>query len=186
MKESCIPVLYVPCHYIDSLEKENLYHLKQVLQDTFTSNQTVALLTTAQHSAALRAFVDSAESERTTSQSEQSTHSLPHLFLPSNPPLPPGEFLGCTCPTFHHRDSNKSTSSTLPSSPSADAVVCYVDGRFHVDAALLANPDLPCFRFDTTQHTLTRETMDCKGLATLRRFVGETGNGIVLRELLLN
>ncbi len=45
-----------------------------------------------------------------------------------------GEVLGCTAPVI---------------AQSADAIVFVADGRFHLEAIMIANPDIPAFRCDT-------------------------------------
>ena len=44
-----------------------------------------------------------------------------------------GEVLGCTAPVI---------------AQSADAIVFVADGRFHLEAIMIANPDIPAFRCD--------------------------------------
>lgn len=43
-----------------------------------------------------------------------------------------GEVLGCTAPVV---------------GGSADAIVFVADGRFHLEAIMIANPDIPAFRY---------------------------------------
>ena len=45
--------------------------------------------------------------------------------------LPAGEVLGCTAPTIVE---------------GADAIVFVADGRFHLEAIMIANPSIPAFR----------------------------------------
>ena len=44
---------------------------------------------------------------------------------------PAGEVLGCTAPVV---------------AGGADAIVFVADGRFHLEAIMIANPDIPAFR----------------------------------------
>ena len=177
-----IPVLFIPCSYKEDTEKKNLDTLTELLKTTFPAKHTIALLTTAQHSTALQQFVHSIESHR----SEDPSYQFPHLYLPPSSILPSGEFLGCTCPTLHPASAPplNSTSPTSSDSTSVDAIVCYADGRFHMDAAILANPTIPCYRFDPEQRTLTVETIDCNAFATLRRFVCLPSSHLLLLLLL--
>ena len=46
-----------------------------------------------------------------------------------------GEVLGCTAPVI---------------AQSADAIVFVADGRFHLEAIMIANPDIPAFRCATS------------------------------------
>lgn len=51
-----------------------------------------------------------------------------------------GEVLGCTAPLV---------------AGSADAIVFVADGRFHLEAIMIANPDIPAFRYSSL--TLTHK-----------------------------
>ncbi len=42
----------------------------------------------------------------------------------------------------------------------AEALVFVADGRFHLEAAMIANPELPALRYDPYARTLTREGYD--------------------------
>ena len=42
-----------------------------------------------------------------------------------------GEVLGCTAPTVM---------------PDSDAIIFIADGRFHLEAIMIANPELPAFK----------------------------------------
>ena len=48
-----------------------------------------------------------------------------------------------------------------------DAIVFIADGRFHMEALMIANPRTPAFRYDPYARTLLRETCDhiCEGRA---------------------
>lgn len=53
------------------------------------------------------------------------------VIVPQFKPLSPGEILGCTAPVFEN----------------TDAIIYLGDGRFHLEAAMIANPRLEAFRF---------------------------------------
>lgn len=53
------------------------------------------------------------------------------LYIPQARPLSAGETLGCTAPTLPQH---------------VDTIVFVADGRFHLEALLIANPSLPAFR----------------------------------------
>ena len=61
-----------------------------------------------------------------------------HCFCPALPitcqvrPLSPGEVLGCTAPAL--------------GPGAADALLFVADGRFHLEAMMIANPGLPAYR----------------------------------------
>jgi 2-(3-amino-3-carboxypropyl)histidine synthase len=66
-------------------------------------------------------------------------------FIPRSKPLSPGEILGCTAPSLGH---------------DADAIVYLGDGRFHLEAIMIANPNVPAFRYDPYSKKFTRERYD--------------------------
>jgi 2-(3-amino-3-carboxypropyl)histidine synthase len=72
----------------------------------------------------------------------------PEILIPQCEPLSPGEVLGCTAPTL----GAATGSEKLP-----DAIVFVADGRFHLEAIMIANPTIPAFRYDPYQRILTRE-----------------------------
>ncbi|XP_076670420.1 diphthamide biosynthesis 1 [Andrena cerasifolii] len=63
------------------------------------------------------------------------------VSMPQSKPLSPGEILGCTAPQIR----------------CADAVIYLGDGRFHLEAAMIANPKLRAFRYDPYEKKLTEE-----------------------------
>ena len=60
--------------------------------------------------------------------------TLPHRrsCLPQARPLSPGEVLGCTAPKV---------------AADCEALVFVADGRFHLEALMIANPWLPAYRW---------------------------------------
>ncbi len=56
----------------------------------------------------------------------------PGLDVPKCKPLSPGEVLGCTAPV-------------VPTGV-YDAIVFVADGRFHLEAIMIANPTIPAYR----------------------------------------
>ncbi|KAG8793672.1 Diphthamide biosynthesis protein 1, partial [Serendipita sp. 399] len=77
------------------------------------------------------------------------------LTVPRSKPLSPGEILGCTAPRLKD----------------VDAILqdrYLADGRFHLEAIMIANPDLPAFRYDPYSKKLTRERYDHHEMRLLR------------------
>ncbi|KIY65449.1 hypothetical protein CYLTODRAFT_379476 [Cylindrobasidium torrendii FP15055 ss-10] len=87
-------------------------------------------------------------------------------LVPRSHPLSPGEILGCTAPTL-----------SLASGERADAILYLGDGRFHLEAMMLANPGVPAFRYDPYSKKLTREGYDHLGMREFRRKAVETAAG---------
>lgn len=66
------------------------------------------------------------------------------IIVPQSKPLSPGEILGCTAPR-------------LPK----DTILIYLgDGRFHLEAAMIANPTLQAYKYDPYEKKFTEEHYD--------------------------
>ena len=79
------------------------------------------------------------------------------LAVPQARPLSPGEVLGCTAPDL-------GAGGDAP----PDALVFFADGRFHLEALMIRNPDVPAFRYDPYAKALTRERYDAAGMRAER------------------
>ncbi|PNH09188.1 Diphthamide biosynthesis protein 1 [Tetrabaena socialis] len=79
----------------------------------------------------------------------------PSLAVPKCRPLSPGEVLGCTAPVI-----NPDTT---------DAIVFLSDGRFHLEAIMIANPSIAAYRYDPYGRVFTRERYDHAGMRAVRR-----------------
>lgn len=64
--------------------------------------------------------------------------------VPQSKPLSPGEILGCTAPRM-----GKNTT-----------LIYLGDGRFHLEAAMIANPTLKAFKYDPYEKKFTEEQYD--------------------------
>ncbi|EUC66334.1 diphthamide biosynthesis protein [Rhizoctonia solani AG-3 Rhs1AP] len=118
----------------------------------------LALVSTIQFVAAVQRLKDDLSIEGakaplglvTEPEAEQSTrpklwHGRYEATIPRSKPLSPGEILGCTAPKL---------------SNDVDAIVYVGDGRFHLEAMMIANPAVPAFRYDPYSKKLTRERYD--------------------------
>lgn len=65
------------------------------------------------------------------------------ITLPQSRPLSPGEVLGCTAPKLDK---------------SVDTILFVCDGRFHLEALMIANPKIKAFRYDPYSRKLTHES----------------------------
>ncbi|KAF9485398.1 Diphthamide synthesis [Pholiota conissans] len=72
--------------------------------------------------------------------------------IPRSKPLSPGEILGCTAPRLDD----------------VDALIYLGDGRFHLESIMIANPDVPAFRYDPYSKKLTRERYNHQEMQTVR------------------
>jgi 2-(3-amino-3-carboxypropyl)histidine synthase len=66
------------------------------------------------------------------------------VSIPQFKPLSPGEILGCTAPVLR----------------CVDVIIYLGDGRFHLEAAMIANPKLQAYRYDPYDKKFTREYYD--------------------------
>jgi 2-(3-amino-3-carboxypropyl)histidine synthase len=74
------------------------------------------------------------------------------LYVPQSRPLSKGEILGCTAPKLHNQD----------------LLIYLGDGRFHLEAIMIANPGLEAYRYDPYSKTLTREVYQHEEMQELR------------------
>lgn len=135
-------------------------HLRATLQHNFPADMRIALVATIQ-------FVDTAHDIRDSLKNE-----LPNLFVPQKRPLSPGELLGCTAPVI----------------TDADVMVYIGDGRFHLESAMIANPDLSAYRYDPYSKRLTKEGYATFEMRSIRkRAIDRASNaqkfGIILGTL---
>ncbi|KAL6985669.1 2-(3-amino-3-carboxypropyl)histidine synthase [Sarracenia purpurea var. burkii] len=81
------------------------------------------------------------------------------VLVPQSKPLSAGEVLGCTAPTIPKTCFNND-----------EVVLVFVaDGRFHLEAFMIANPKINAFRYDPYIGSLFLEEYDHKGMKESRR-----------------
>ncbi|KAF8901725.1 diphthamide synthesis protein [Gymnopilus junonius] len=143
---------------------------------TSTSRTRLALVSTIQFVAALQRLkedlsMEMNEIERTTpagllrdaqpsdADSNAPQHDRPRFWsgkyeatIPRSKPLSPGEILGCTAPRLQD----------------VDALIYLGDGRFHLESIMIANPEVPAFRYDPYSKKLTRERYNHREMQVLR------------------
>lgn len=150
-----MPTLYV---FVDI--SIDMAHLLATIQQAFEPESTLIIVGTIQFNSAIHAA---------RRQLEQAGY---RVVVPHIAPLSKGEILGCTAPTLAAPSKADAaaaaaatavTSSPAPSpstdrDPSPKQLLLYVgDGRFHLESAMIANPDLPAYRYDPYSRRLTRE-----------------------------
>lgn len=75
------------------------------------------------------------------------------IDVPQSKPLSPGEILGCTAPRI-----------------SSDTTIIYLgDGRFHLEAAMIANPRIEAYKYDPYEKKFTEEHYDHIGMRKNRK-----------------
>ena len=118
-------------------------HLLATLERNFTSGKTIAMVGTIQFNATLHAVKP--ELERAGYK----------VLIPQITPLSKGEILGCTSPQLVKEEVN---------------LILYLgDGRFHLESAMIHNPEVPAYRYDPYSRKLTHETYDHEEMYGLRR-----------------
>ncbi|KAJ4472253.1 diphthamide synthesis protein [Lentinula aciculospora] len=122
------------------------------------SNPTrLALVSTIQFVAALQRLKEDLSVAYTPASSTSATPlwtSAYEASIARSKPLSPGEILGCTAPRLNEE---------------VDAIVYLGDGRFHLEAIMIANPSVPAFRYDPYSKKLTRERYGHKEMRSVRR-----------------
>nr|MBE5724762.1 putative diphthamide biosynthesis protein 1 [Cucujiformia] len=75
------------------------------------------------------------------------------VSLPQSKPLSAGEILGCTAATLR----------------CADVIIYLGDGRFHLEAAMIANPSIPAYKYDPYEKRFTKESYSHDEMRTIRK-----------------
>ncbi|XP_074334443.1 uncharacterized protein LOC141671905 [Apium graveolens] len=82
------------------------------------------------------------------------------VLVPQSKPLSAGEVLGCTAPTIVGKEVGEVGENVL---------VFVADGRFHLEAFMIANPGVKAFRYDPYMGKLFLEEYDHKGMKECRK-----------------
>ncbi|XP_067364359.1 2-(3-amino-3-carboxypropyl)histidine synthase subunit 1 isoform X3 [Channa argus] len=115
-------------------------HFLDTVKFNFSPGQSLALVSTIQFVAALQAVSVALKPEY-------------DVLVPQCRPLSPGEILGCTSPRLNHH---------------VDAIIYLGDGRFHLESIMIANPDIPAYRYDPYSKIFSREYYDHEAMRALR------------------
>ncbi|XP_021742015.1 2-(3-amino-3-carboxypropyl)histidine synthase subunit 1-like [Chenopodium quinoa] len=87
------------------------------------------------------------------------------VLVPQSKPLSAGEVLGCTAPKVSMKDFG----GVGVGGDDGDLVIVFVaDGRFHLEAFMIANPGVKAFRYDPYLGRLFLEEYDHKGMKDSR------------------
>lgn len=120
-------------------------HLINTLTKNFPSGYRIATFGTIQFNPTIHSIKDKL--------AENNEHLL-YIIPPQIKPLSKGEVLGCT--------------SERLSKEQIDAMVYVGDGRFHLESAMIHNPEIPAYRYDPYSRKFTRERYDQKQLVEVR------------------
>lgn len=138
---------HVPAMYVFVDIKIDIDHLVGCIKATFPPNSRLLLAGTIQFAASVAVV------------KQKLSQTYPDILIPRSSPLSPGEVLGCTAPRV--------------SEDHVDALIFVADGRFHLEALMMANPSLPAYRYDPYGRILTKEGYDHDGMRISRRLAIE-------------
>ncbi|ERM94342.1 hypothetical protein AMTRI_Chr04g252350 [Amborella trichopoda] len=154
-----IDISDIPCLYIFVDITIDSNHLVETIKHNFDPSVKIALAGTIQFSTAINA----AQAALIT--------DFPSVAVPQAKPLSAGEVLGCTSPK-------------LPKG-AADVVVFVADGRFHLEAFMIANPGVKAFRYDPYLKVMILEKYDHKSMREARKNAILQARGAKMWGLLL-
>ncbi|XP_075651179.1 2-(3-amino-3-carboxypropyl)histidine synthase subunit 1 [Castanea sativa] len=135
----------IPCLYVFVDIQIDTSCLLQTLELNLPTTTTLFLAGTIQFASAIRAIKPDLEKIGF------------RVSIPQSKPLSAGEVLGCTAPR-------------VPKIEGEDKAIVFVaDGRFHLEAIMIANPEIKAFRYDPYLGKLLLEEYDHKGMKESRR-----------------
>ncbi|XP_067129564.1 2-(3-amino-3-carboxypropyl)histidine synthase subunit 1 [Centruroides vittatus] len=134
-------------------------HFLKTMKHNFSQETSLALLSTIQFVSSLQAVAaELKENYKVT--------------IPQRKPLSPGEVLGCTAPILKD----------------VEVVVFVGDGRFHLEAVMIANPSIKAYRYNPYDKSFTHEKYDIERMTSFREKCIEAASvagtfGVVLGTL---
>ncbi|XP_009759721.1 uncharacterized protein [Nicotiana sylvestris] len=140
----------IPCLYIFVEISIDVYRLLHELKLNFNNTSTydnIIMAGTIQFAGAIRAVKP--ELEKIGFK----------VLIPQAKPLSAGEVLGCTAPSVMHKFSDCESV----------VLVFVADGRFHLEAFMIANPGIKTYRYDPYVGKLFLEEYDHKGMKEERK-----------------
>lgn len=139
----------IPCLYVFVDIKINVDHMIDTLRLNLESSvKNLVLAGTIQFGSAIRA-----------AKPELEKHGF-KVLIPQSKPLSAGEVLGCTAPKVSPNSFDGK----------GEAVGVFVaDGRFHLEAFMIANPGIKTFRYDPYLGKLFMEEYDHVGMKQSRK-----------------
>ncbi|PNF27788.1 2-(3-amino-3-carboxypropyl)histidine synthase subunit 1 [Cryptotermes secundus] len=140
--------------------KIDALHFLNTVKLNFPTNVKIGLVSTIQFVATLQGVANELRREGY------------EITLPQSRPLSPGEILGCTAPVMSY----------------VDVFIYLGDGRFHLEAAMIANPKLKAYRYDPYDKKFTEEFYGHIEMQTVRKqAISEASNasrfGLILGTL---
>ncbi|KAL5582591.1 hypothetical protein UlMin_015033 [Ulmus minor] len=150
-----VNVTSVPCLYVFVDIAIDVGRLIRTVEISLT-NVNIVLAGTIQFASAIRAAKPELESRGF------------RVLIPQSKPLSAGEVLGCTAPKISPSSFSSNINGEIETE--RETVVVFVaDGRFHLEAFMIANPGIRAFRYDPYMGKLFLEEYDHKGMRTSRK-----------------
>eukprot|EP00735_Rhodelphis_limneticus_P006509 TRINITY_DN18926_c0_g1::TRINITY_DN18926_c0_g1_i1::g.1404::m.1404 TRINITY_DN18926_c0_g1::TRINITY_DN18926_c0_g1_i1::g.1404 ORF type:complete len:444 (-),score=77.97,sp/Q54PW5/DPH1_DICDI/61.35/1e-176,Diphthamide_syn/PF01866.12/1.2e-105 TRINITY_DN18926_c0_g1_i1:198-1478(-) len=131
----------IPAMYVFVDIQIDLAHFVDMVKFNFQPHEKVAILSTIQFAASVQA-----------ARQELSTY-FQACSIPQVKPLSPAEVLGCTSPKLND----------------CDVLVFLSDGRFHLEAAMIQNPNVKAYRYDPYSKVLSLEEYDHAAMFAMRK-----------------
>ncbi|KAF9661239.1 hypothetical protein SADUNF_Sadunf19G0047600 [Salix dunnii] len=151
----------IPCLYVFVEIKIDVSRLINTISLNFgTHKRNIVLAGTIQFASAIREAKPELENNGFA------------VFVPQSRPLSAGEVLGCTAPKL-----SKNAVGNLGLSEEEMVLVFVADGRFHLEAFMIANPGIKAFRYDPYVGKLFLEEYDHKGMKEVRKKAIERAKG---------
>lgn len=135
-------------------------HLLGTLTHHFPAGSRLAMVSTIQFNPTLHYVTKQLESYGIT------------VLSPQISPLSKGEVLGCTSARLKKRDNKSDIQDD-----SWDAIVYLGDGRFHLESAMIHNPEIPAYKYDPYSRKFTIEEYDFKQLNDVRQDAVDQARG---------
>jgi len=120
-------------------------HLIKTIQRNFSKNSKIATFGTIQFNPTIHAIKD-----KLANDEAKPIYTIPPQIMP----LSKGEVLGCTSQRLDKEE--------------IDAMIYVGDGRFHLESAMIHNPEIPAYRYDPYSRKFTREYYDQKQMIKVR------------------
>lgn len=161
---SClVPVTHtaIPCLYVFVEIQIDVPHLVDCFCETLPPGTNVEVMGTVQFRSAVT------QAAKLLKERNYPTH------IPQAKPLSPGEVLGCTAPggladscTTSSQDEEEANADT--SNKNNKVMLFIADGRFHLEAAMIANPTLAAYRYCPYSKKLTEESYETTKMKDIR------------------
>lgn len=153
-----VNVTAVPCLYVFVDISIDVDRLIRTIDLNLLRSSNVVLAGTIQFASAIRSAKPELERRGFT------------VLIPQSKPLSAGEVLGCTAPKISSSSFPKFKNGGTETENEAETVLVFVaDGRFHLEAMMIANPGIKTFRYDPYLGKLFLEEYDQRGMRESRK-----------------